>query len=116
MTSLLSLSLPFSQTSGIMMISNYGGFKRMLGFCKTRVPKVVADRVEALKDDKNGLKEYGIEFAKETSIALLENNIDVLHYYTLNLEGPVKSVLDALGRSNEVVVAKEVAKEVVDEA
>ena len=109
MTSPLSLS-SFLQTSGIMMISNYGGFKRMLGFCKTRVPKVVADRVEALKDDKNGLKEYGIEFAKETSIALLENNIDVLHYYTLNLEGPVKAVLDALGRSNEVV------KEVVDEA
>jgi methylenetetrahydrofolate reductase (NADPH) len=62
---------------GIMMIGNYGGFKRMLGFCKTRVPKDVNDRVESLKDDKEGLKQYGIEFAKEVSLKLLENNIEV---------------------------------------
>ena len=90
---------------GIMMISNYSGFKRMLGFCKTRVPQAVSDRVESLKDDKDGLKAYGVEFAKEVSLKLLENGVVVLHYYTLNFEGPVTSVLHALGRANEVVAA-----------
>ena len=88
---------------GIMMISNYSGFKRMLGFCKTRVPADVSERVESLKDDKEGLKLYGVEFAKQVSTKLLENGIEVLHYYTLNYEGPVTKCLQALGRANEIV-------------
>ena len=85
------------------MISNYSGFKRMLGFCKTRVPADVSERVESLKDDKEGLKLYGVEFAKQVSTKLLENGIEVLHYYTLNYEGPVTKCLQALGRANEIV-------------
>lgn len=30
---------------GIMPIMTYGGFKRMTGFCKTKVPKDLADKV-----------------------------------------------------------------------
>ena len=87
---------------GIMMISNYSGFQRMLGFCKTRVPQNVADRIEALKDDKEGLKLYGIEFAKTISEQLLAAGVEVLHYYTLNYEGPVMNVLTSIGRNNDI--------------
>lgn len=34
----------------------YGGFKRMTGFCKTRVPQDLADKVESLKDNEEALK------------------------------------------------------------
>lgn len=39
-----------------MPIMTYGGFKRMTGFCKTRVPQDLADKVESLKDNEEALK------------------------------------------------------------
>ncbi len=101
---------------GIMMISTYAGFKRMLGFCKTRVPPAIAAEIEALKDDKKGLTEYGIEFARTTSEALNAAGIEVLHFYTLNHEGPVKSVLHALGRDLVAVPGKTTWPELVGRA
>lgn len=46
---------------GIMPIMAYGGFTRMTSFCKTYVPQAVKDKIESLKDDDAGLKEYGIQ-------------------------------------------------------
>ena len=83
---------------GIMLVTKYGGFKRMCGFCKTRVPPSVAERIEALKDDEEGLKAYGTEFAVEMSRRLIAHGSPVLHYYTLNFEKPVAAVLQQLGR------------------
>ena len=34
---------------GIMVIQNYGGFKRMTAFCKSRVPKAIYDALDAVK-------------------------------------------------------------------
>lgn len=91
---------------GIMMIGSYAGFKRMIGFCKTRVPPTISAEIEALKDDKAGLTKYGIEFARKTSQALSDAGVEVLHFYTLNHEGPVKSVLNALGRDLVAIPGK----------
>jgi len=84
---------------GIMLIMAYGGFKRMTGFCKSRVPEEVLAKVEELKDDSAALKAYGIEFAAEMSKKLIEANVPVLHYYTLNKEETVNKVLLNIGRS-----------------
>jgi hypothetical protein len=42
--------------AGIMPVMTYGGFKRMTGFCKTAVPKVVEERLEAIKDNDEAVK------------------------------------------------------------
>lgn len=42
--------------AGIMPIMTYGGFKRMTGFCKTKIPKDVADTLERIKDDEEAVK------------------------------------------------------------
>lgn len=34
---------------GIMCIQNYGGFKRMTAFCKSRVPASLVEKMEAAK-------------------------------------------------------------------
>ena len=34
----------------------YGGFKRMTGFCKTKVPKDVLDTLESIKDNDEAVK------------------------------------------------------------
>ena len=39
-----------------MPIMTYGGFKRMTGFCKTKIPKDIADKLESIKDDEEAVK------------------------------------------------------------
>lgn len=39
-----------------MPIMTYGGFKRMTGFCKTKVPADMAEVVEANKDNEEAIK------------------------------------------------------------
>jgi 5,10-methylenetetrahydrofolate reductase len=45
---------------GIMPIMTYGGFKRMTGFCKTKVPQEVADTLESIKDNDEAVKVTGL--------------------------------------------------------
>ncbi len=45
-----------------MPIMTYGGFKRMTGFCKTKVPQEMADALEAIKDNEEACKVWkGVE-------------------------------------------------------
>jgi methylenetetrahydrofolate reductase (NADPH) len=57
---------------GIMCISNYGGFKRMSGFCKTRVPQSMKDGLEPIKEDEEGVKAFGLAFGVQMCRRLLE--------------------------------------------
>merc|ERR1711865_638822 len=87
---------------GMMPIQAYGGFTRMTGFCRTRVPQSVRDAMEAIssdsKEDKDAVKAYGIQLCTEMSQRILaEADVQGLHFYTLNLE---KSVLAILGNLN----------------
>jgi 5,10-methylenetetrahydrofolate reductase len=44
---------------GIMPIMTYGGFKRMTGFCKTRIPAEILEALEAIKDNDEAVKVRG---------------------------------------------------------
>eukprot|EP00741_Cyanophora_paradoxa_P022032 tig00021433_g21268.t1 len=82
---------------GIMPIHNYAGFKRMTGFCKTRVPQHVLDELEAIKDNDEAVKEYGVKLGIEMCRKLLDSGAPGLHFYTLNLEKSVTKILEGLG-------------------
>ena len=43
---------------GIMCIMKYGGFVRMTGLCKSRVPEDVWTALDKIKDDAKAVKEY----------------------------------------------------------
>ncbi|GMH53260.1 hypothetical protein TrRE_jg1648 [Triparma retinervis] len=87
---------------GIMCINNYGGFFRMTGFCKTRVPQSVVTKMEAIKNDDAALKEYGIKFGTEMCMSLVQQGAPCVHFYTLNLEKVVYGILDGLGWTTEL--------------
>ena len=103
---------------GLMCINAYAGFAKMTKFCKTRVPASLNERIQAIKDDPAAVKEFGIQFGTEMCQDLVQSNtVNVLHFYTLNLEKVVYGVLDALGWSenalsatNEADAASQVAK------
>ena len=39
-----------------MPIMTYGGFKRMTGFCKTKIPAEVSEALESIKDNDEAVK------------------------------------------------------------
>lgn len=82
---------------GIMPIMTYGGFKRMTGFCKTKVPQDLLDKVEELKEDEEGLKAFGIQHGAAMCKKILDAGIPGLHMYSLNLEATVLGILQILG-------------------
>ncbi|KAK9842600.1 hypothetical protein WJX81_008347 [Elliptochloris bilobata] len=86
---------------GVMPIMTYGGFKRMTGFCKTSVPPRIAADLEAIKDNEEAVKAYGIELGTKTCRALLDAGVPGLHLYTLNLEASALAILENLGLVNK---------------
>ena len=89
---------------GLMCINAYGGFKRMTKFCKTRVPVALEEKMESIKDNDAAVKDFGVEFGTAVCKDLMESGlVDVLHFYTLNLEKVVYGVLDNLGLSDNAL-------------
>ena len=66
-----------------MCITSYPGFKRMIAFCQTRVPKEVDEAIEKVKDDTNQLRAYAIDFGTQMCKDLIESGAPGLHFYTL---------------------------------
>jgi methylenetetrahydrofolate reductase (NADPH) len=96
---------------GIMPIMTYGGFKRMTSFCKTKVPAEVAAAVEALKDDDDKVREYGIELGTGMCKELLAGGAPGIHLYTLNLEKSPVGILENLGLVEKTKEEEKVKKE-----
>ena len=90
---------------GIMPIQSYGGFKRMTTLCKTIVPQPILDALEDVKEDSAKVKAYGVELATKMCEEILtrceklgaKSRVTGLHFYTLNLEESVLSIVNNLG-------------------
>lgn len=82
---------------GLMCINAYAGFVKMTKFCHTRVPAELRAKMDGLKDDPDGVKAFGIEFGIQMCRDLIEIGVDVLHFYTLNLEKTTYGILNGLG-------------------
>ena len=46
---------------GIMPLNAYAGFKRMTGFCKTRIPPEMKAAMEPIKDDTPAFQAWGVK-------------------------------------------------------
>jgi methylenetetrahydrofolate reductase (NADPH) len=89
---------------GLMCINAYGGFKKMAKFCKTRVPVALEEKMESIKDNDAAVKDFGVEFGTTMCKDLMDSGlIEILHFYTLNLEKVVYGVLDNLGLSDNAL-------------
>ena len=88
---------------GLMCINAYAGFVKMAKFCKTRVAEDLRKSMDAIKDDPDAVKQFGIDFGTKMCKALTDGGATVLHFYTLNLEKVVYGVLDGLGLSENAM-------------
>jgi methylenetetrahydrofolate reductase (NADPH) len=81
---------------GLMCINAYAGFCKMTKFCKTRVPTDLQAKMDSMKDDPEAIKTFGIAYGIQMCKDLTPL-VDVLHFYTLNLEKVTFGILEGLG-------------------
>jgi methylenetetrahydrofolate reductase (NADPH) len=92
----LGITIPI--LPGILPIQNYTGFKRMTGFCKTRIPQAVTDAIEPIKDDDDAVKQFGVSLGIDMCRRILKSGFSPgIHFYSLNLEKSVMGIIDGLG-------------------
>lgn len=82
---------------GLMCINAYGGFCKMTKFCKTRVPAELQAKMDSIAEDTEAMKTFGVEYGIQMCKELMEIGVDVLHFYTLNLEKVTFGILQGLG-------------------
>ncbi|KAG5490806.1 hypothetical protein JKF63_00928 [Porcisia hertigi] len=72
--------------AGLLPITTYAGFERMVSLCRTNVPDDVKKRVVELKENPEGLKKYGVEQCVQMIEYIRASDLDYhhLHFYTLN--------------------------------
>ena len=69
----------------------------MTAFCKTRVPTHISATLEALKDNEEAVKAYGISLGTMMCQRLLDAGAPGLHLYTLNLDKTAVAILENVG-------------------
>jgi len=82
---------------GVMPIYSIKMMEMLAGMCGATIPDEVRIGIDALeKDDQEALINFGIEYALNQCIELLENGAPGLHFYTMDrsrsTEGIVKSL------------------------
>ncbi|KAI9344097.1 methylenetetrahydrofolate reductase-domain-containing protein, partial [Obelidium mucronatum] len=80
-----------------MPIRSYAGFHRLIGREKTSVPPHVLADLEAVKDDEEAVKEYGIKQGIQMCETMRAAGEKGFHFYTMNLEKSVRSIVEGLG-------------------
>ncbi len=82
---------------GIMPITSYSGFLKMIAFCDTKVPAYVLQDLESIKGDVDAVREYGIQLAVEMCKRLvLSRAADNIHLYTMNNEDNIREIVKQL--------------------
>eukprot|EP00559_Dactyliosolen_fragilissimus_P001733 CAMPEP_0184860762 /NCGR_PEP_ID=MMETSP0580-20130426/5583_1 /TAXON_ID=1118495 /ORGANISM="Dactyliosolen fragilissimus" /LENGTH=683 /DNA_ID=CAMNT_0027357979 /DNA_START=17 /DNA_END=2065 /DNA_ORIENTATION=+ len=100
---------------GIMPIQSFSSFMRMTEFCNISVPPKVLHRLEQFKHDDEAIKKIGCEIASEMCRTILlkteeDGGVDGVHFYTLNLERSVTTILLSMGAFHIETPAHETQK------
>lgn len=84
---------------GILPINSYGGFHKIVSFCKVKVPEDVTRRVEELKDSPDELKKFGVDQAVGMCQQIMQSEVcsKHIHFYTLNQDAQTLDILEKLG-------------------
>ena len=87
---------------GIMPITNFEGILRFSEKCGADVPRWLRKRMEQLKDDEKGLRDFGVEVVTRLCEDLLAHGAPGLHFYTLNRWGASLAICRNLGLESAV--------------
>jgi methylenetetrahydrofolate reductase (NADPH) len=82
---------------GVMPVTNIKQIQRFAQLSGTPLPPSVLSRLDAVRDDPDGVRRVGVEIATELSRTLLDGGAPGLHFYTLNRSTATLEVFADLG-------------------
>jgi methylenetetrahydrofolate reductase (NADPH) len=83
--------------AGILPITNLKQLDRMATLSGANIPNWLRAKFQGYENDPTAIKKIGIEIATELSEKLMANGVPGLHFYTMNMAGPTKAVIENLG-------------------
>lgn len=92
--SALDIDIPI--VPGIMPITNYVQLARFSDACGAEIPRWIRRRLEAFGDDKESIRQFGIDVVSELCATLLEGDAPGLHFYTMNQAKPTLAIWQLL--------------------
>lgn len=78
--------------AGIMPILSVKQIKRFTQMCGASIPKPLLNRIEALEDDPEAVRALGTYHATEQCLALLDEQVAGIHFYTLNRSTATRAI------------------------
>ena len=69
---------------GIMPITQYSQLRRFSDMCGAEIPRWIAKRLEAFRDDADAIREFGADVVADLCRKLVEGGAPSIHFYTLN--------------------------------
>jgi methylenetetrahydrofolate reductase (NADPH) len=81
---------------GIIPITSYSQIDRFFKLSSTKIPDVLIDRLESVKDDPKKILRTGIDYAIEQCKKLIEGGAPGIHFYTLNKSSATVEIFETI--------------------
>ncbi len=81
---------------GIWLLTDYAQTQRICNLCGAKMPEDIVRQLESIKDNKEKVIQFGVEFATRQCEELLKNGAPGIHFYVLNKSVAVQAVLENL--------------------
>lgn len=91
-----SMGIKVPIVAGIMPITNVAQLKRFTSTCGAKIPHRLLKKLESIESDPAKVAELGLQFAVNQCRDLLFNDVDGLHFYTLNKSDATARICQAL--------------------
>ena len=82
--------------AGIMPIGNVAQIKRFISMCGAKIPHPLLLKLEAVEANPDAVYAAGVDYATQQCRDLLANNVDGIHFYTLNKSKATVDICKAL--------------------
>jgi methylenetetrahydrofolate reductase (NADPH) len=79
-----SMGINVPIVAGIMPISNVGQIKRFVSMCGAKIPHRLLQKLEAVESNPETVHQTGVDYAAMQCQDLLFNDVEGIHFYTLN--------------------------------
>ena len=89
---------------GIMPITNFQQILKFTRICGATIPVEVVRDLEAVQNEPEAVRKYGVEHAKNQCRGLLAHGVPGIHFYTLNKSTATQEIIRSL--ENEGLLPK----------
>ena len=82
---------------GIMPITNHSQLARFSDNCGAEIPRWIRRRLESFGDDRDAIRDFGLDVVAALCQRLVEGGAPGLHFYTMNASGPTLALWKRAG-------------------